>query len=143
MTTDNVERPPGWLRVLLSVIACGLLGIILVAVWLQPDSRGFGTHEQLGLPPCQFMSATGLPCPHCGMTTSFTNIVRGNFDTAWMANPMGIPLFAAVILSIPWCFATSFTGRWIGTQEPFRWFVGGSIFYLVLALLAWAIRVCL
>lgn len=143
MTIDNVERPPKRLRILLSLIACGLIGIIAAAVWLKPDSRGFGTHEQLGLPSCQFKTMTGLLCPHCGMTTSFTNIVRGNFDAAWMANPLGIPLFAAVALSIPWCLATSFTGRWIGTREPFRCFVFGAIIYLVLAVISWAVRILL
>lgn len=143
VSTDNVNRPTGWLRVLLALIACGLLCLFVVALRLEPDPRGFGTHQQLGLPACQFRSLTGLHCPHCGMTTSFSNIVRGRFDAAWQANPLGIPLFTVLALSVPWCLATSVAGRWIGTQEPFRWLVFGTIFYLVLALILWGVRILL
>ena len=34
-----------------------------------------GTHQQLGLPPCNFVTLTGYPCPACGMTTSFALLV--------------------------------------------------------------------
>ncbi|NBO19844.1 MAG: DUF2752 domain-containing protein, partial [Proteobacteria bacterium] len=43
--------------------------------WLTPDARGLGTHEQLGLPPCGFYLWYGLPCPSCGMTTSWPHFL--------------------------------------------------------------------
>ncbi|MCI0660998.1 MAG: hypothetical protein L0220_07990, partial [Acidobacteria bacterium] len=35
---------------------------LIIARILQPSSRGVGTHEQLGLPPCPFLHLTGIPC---------------------------------------------------------------------------------
>ncbi len=143
MAQTSVKQPdlPGTkLRLLLGVIALGLLTIFVIAIRLKPDPRGFGTHQQLGLPPCQFKTLTGIRCPHCGMTTSFSNIVRGKFDAAWKANPLGILLASALALCIPWLLATAFTGRWIGTQEPFQYFVFGTIGYLTLAMIVWVFR---
>jgi len=81
------------------LIAVVLLGVALVtaAASVQPDPRGFGSHEQLGLPPCGFALATGLPCPTCGMTTSFAYFVRLRPVDAARANPVGAILFLVVV----------------------------------------------
>jgi len=117
--------------------------IFVIAIRLEPDERGFGTHQQLGLPPCTFRTFTGVLCPHCGMTTCFTNLVRGNFTAAWTANPAGIPLATAFALGIPWCLAVAVSGRWLGTQEPFKWFVLICLGYLALAVVVWLLRIVL
>ena len=137
---EEAERPGNWQRLSLGVIALGFVTIFVIAIYLKPDPRGFGTHQQLGLPPCTFKALTGFGCPHCGMTTSFSNIVRGRFDAAWMANPLGILLASAFALSIPWCLGTAFSGRWIWTDRPFQWFVWGMIVYLTLAIAVWLVR---
>ena len=54
------------------LLGAGIVVVFGIAVWLKPDPRGFGTHQQLGLPPCTFRSLTGTNCPHCGLTTSFS-----------------------------------------------------------------------
>lgn len=72
-----------------------------VALWLEPNPQGHGTHTQLGLPPCGFLVVTGLPCPGCGMTTSFSNMVRADVVAAALANPFGIPLSLATMFFIP------------------------------------------
>ena len=59
---------------------------------LEPDPRGFGTHQSLGLPPCTFRALFGIPCPGCGMTTSFSHLVRGNVVQASRANIGGVLL---------------------------------------------------
>ena len=38
---------------------------------IEPDQRGYGTHEQVGLPPCTFIRVFNVRCPTCGMMTSF------------------------------------------------------------------------
>lgn len=69
------------------------LGILLLSIWLNPDDRGFGTHEQLGLPPCPFLYFTAFPCAACGLTTSFSSIAHGHFFRAFSAHPLGPFLF--------------------------------------------------
>lgn len=72
-------------------VACLVLLIIpavfVTAIVLNPDPSGMGTHQQLGLPPCAFLKATGLVCPQCGLTTSFALLVRGRTGEAFRANP--------------------------------------------------------
>ena len=134
------SRPSSGTRFVLAIIASGMLTVFLIAFWLKPDPRGFGTHQQLGLPPCQFRQFLGVSCPHCGMTTSFSNFVRGNFHAAHRANPLGIPLAITWAFCVPWCFSVAITGRWIGTTDPFHWLVFGTIFYLILAFGVWVSR---
>lgn len=68
------------------------LGLLLVAASLSPDPSGTGTHQKLGLPPCGFQAATGLPCATCGMTTSFAHAANGRLDRSLAAQPAGATL---------------------------------------------------
>ena len=87
-------------------IALGLASgvILIVARLLQPSSRGVGTHEQLGLPPCAFLHLTGIPCPSCGLTTSFAHAARLDFYEAFIVQPFGLILFCLTALSVPLSF---------------------------------------
>ncbi|MCB9854353.1 MAG: DUF2752 domain-containing protein [Phycisphaerales bacterium] len=71
--------------------------LLVIAVVLEPSPSGMGTHQALGLPPCGFAYSTGLPCPTCGMTTSFSLTVRGRLYSAIIAQPGG---FALCVLSM-------------------------------------------
>ena len=59
------EGPPiaRWEQSLLTL--AGLSGLILLslAIWLEPNPSGFGTHQQLGLPPCTILFWFDVPCP--------------------------------------------------------------------------------
>lgn len=59
-------------RLVNGVIALATGTVLGIAAWLQPDPAGHGTHLQLGLNQCSFLSATGWACPMCGATTTFT-----------------------------------------------------------------------
>lgn len=74
------------------IVAGGCLAVLLVAAWLQPNPIGIGTHEALHYKPCEFLARTGLPCPSCGMTTSFAWFVRGNVLASLWVQPMGFVL---------------------------------------------------
>jgi hypothetical protein len=89
-----------------AVSAC-LLG---TARALTPDPRGFGTHTQLGLPACLFRHWTGVPCPACGLTTSFAHMARGAFAAAWRSQPVGPMAFMCVICTLPLCVYAAVRG---------------------------------
>ena len=72
------------------------LGITAVAAYLHPDASGHGTHTQLGLPPCPSVLLFNRPCPGCGLTTSFTAFVHGDFGFAFHAHPLGPLMYVAL-----------------------------------------------
>ena len=84
-------------RVAWTVITVGSWAVLALARWLRPDARGHGTHEQLGLPPCAFAAVTGVPCPGCGLTTSFAHMAHGSFVRAFESHLMGPLLFTVVL----------------------------------------------
>jgi Protein of unknown function (DUF2752) len=108
-----------------------------IAVWLSPDGRGFGTHEQLGLPPCQFRVLSGWNCPHCGMTTSFAHFVRGQWISSFQANAAGLLLAMTCVVVGAWCLVIGFSGRWFGPDDPRAWLIRGVMIYLVITLVLW------
>ena len=82
----------------LTVLAVFTLSL---ARWLKPAANGFGTHQQLGLPPCLFFKLTGIPCPSCGLTTSFAHAARLHFFQAVITQPFGVIAFCLTVVSIP------------------------------------------
>jgi hypothetical protein len=73
-------------------VALGCATVLLIAAWLTPDPRGIGSHTELGMPRCEFAYRTGIPCPSCGMTTSFAHFARGNIAASFYVQPMGFVL---------------------------------------------------
>jgi hypothetical protein len=127
-------------RGFLLLLAMGMLLVMVIALWLTPDPRGFGTHLQLGLPECGFRSATGMNCPHCGMTTSFAWFVRGQWLRSFQVNPAGLMLAMSVVVLCPWFLAVAVRGRWIGIRSPGLFFVYGFAGWVLLSLLLWLLR---
>ncbi len=84
-------------RVTALLVFLSAAAILAVAVYLPPDARGFGTHQQLGFGPCGMLLTTGYPCPTCGMTTAFSHTVRGQVVAALRAQASG---FAFAVLTI-------------------------------------------
>jgi hypothetical protein len=103
MTTsfDSASSAPLLQRLLWWSIAVGCLSVLVAAAAIEPDPRGYGTHTQLGFPPCGFLLFTGSPCPGCGLTTAFANGIRGHWSLAASANPLGLALFLAVCFCVP------------------------------------------
>jgi len=107
--------------VIAAVVLAACLTLLGVAVALEPDPQGFGTHESMGLPPCGFKAATELPCATCGMTTSFTHAANGDLLTAFTVQPAGtvlalITAMLAVVsaLSLALGFSMAPLGRVLG-----------------------------
>ncbi len=88
-----------------------LVLFIVLGFVVQPDARGFGTHEQLGLPSCKLMDWTGVPCPGCGVTTSVAFAARGHVFDALRTQPFGL-VVALTIVALPvWALALHFSGQ--------------------------------
>lgn len=79
------------------------LGVTTVAMVLSPDPHSHGTHQQLGLPACPSVIAFHRPCPGCGLTTSFTAMVHGDFAAAFRANMFGPVLYVLFTASALVC----------------------------------------
>ena len=94
--------------------------ILSLSAILEPAPEGHGTHTQLGLPPCGFLSLTGARCPGCGLTTAFTHAVRGEFELAESANPFGLFLFAIVCAAIPVAVVAAFHAWSIDADQTNR-----------------------
>jgi Protein of unknown function (DUF2752) len=137
----DAVHPLGWpIRWLLLVAAGGILGLLVLARKLEPDPSGFGTHTQLGLRPCSFMTATGRPCPACGMTTAFAWVARGRFDRSWQANPAGC-VFA--LLSVPlvfWLVASAVANQPCGFKSLSRPLVIVIVAAVLLSVATWLVR---
>lgn len=107
-------------RMLLVAWSLFLLGGFVLAFCLEPAPQGYGTHQKLGLPPCTFRALVGRPCPSCGMTTSFSHFVRGEFRKSVRTNAAGCLLATFCVLQIPWCWWSVFRGRLYGITDPER-----------------------
>ena len=92
----GTARPGIGLRLRGALLGLPCLGVLWLAHSLTPRQAGYGTHENLGLPACSFLSRTGYPCPSCGLTTSTAAVVHGEFLKAFHAHPMGFVLVAGL-----------------------------------------------
>jgi hypothetical protein len=95
------------------VIAIGVvLALFAIAAKLQPSPLGYGTHQQLGLPPCSSVALVGVRCPACGMTTAWSYAFRGQWVDAWHANAGGLTLVVIALVYIPTLCYYVARGHW-------------------------------
>jgi hypothetical protein len=80
------------------VLLVGWLIMLALGLYLHPEPGLYGTHTQLGLPPCGFLLIFGKPCPTCGLTTSFSAMAHLRPVEAFEAHPGGPLLFAFVTM---------------------------------------------
>jgi len=132
-----------WVRGALAGMALGLVAVFGVALHLDPYQNGqprmMETHMQLGLPPCNFKLLTGLPCPSCGMTTSFALLVRGDWWNSLRANAVGTLLALFCLAFIPWSLYCAVRGRSLFVVSMERATTWTVIIFLALLLVRWAI----
>ncbi|MCF7958228.1 MAG: DUF2752 domain-containing protein [Phycisphaerae bacterium] len=101
--TSPPRRVTGGYRLVAALLAVVCAGVLAVAAKVSPNVSGMGTHRQLNLPACGFLERTGYPCITCGMTTSFSYMVRGQFFRGFTTQPAGA-------LGALLCGATLFVG---------------------------------
>jgi hypothetical protein len=74
------------------------LGVLVTARNLSPDPTGMGTHQQLGLGGCGILLTTGIPCPMCGMTTTFSHLAHFELVDGFCNQPFGLFLFLLTVV---------------------------------------------
>jgi hypothetical protein len=130
-------------RLLSAAIAAACLAVLIIAAVLVPSPTGVGTHTAMGLQPCQFLARTGLPCPGCGMTTSFSWFARGNIEASLYVQPMGMVLAilcAATFWAAAYVAVSAKPVHRLAERIPPRYY----LWYLPsLAIMAWAWKIWL
>ncbi len=121
--TARVYDPPPdrmvrWVRIWLLVLAGGGLLVLGIALWLNPynadgSRKNMATHTQLGLPPCNAVVMWGVPCPACGMTTSFSLLAHGDVVGSAKANWVGTLMAAYGLFLIPWAVVSAARGKYL------------------------------
>lgn len=119
-----------------------LIGLV-IARSVEPDPRGFGTHEQLGFSPCFFQRWTGYPCPTCGATTAWSHALRGNVGRALMANSGGVISCLAALVGAPWLLLSAVLGRWLIFRPSLRLLLTLAGVWLLVVLCDWLRRLFL
>ncbi|QDT15838.1 DUF2752 domain-containing protein [Alienimonas californiensis] len=154
MTSDPAPPPPAPLsasgRAAAAILLVGLIGGFALARSLTPSEAGLGTHQQLGLPPCTVRVLCGLPCPACGMTTSFAHFTRGQWAGSLSANSGGFLLALLCLGLIPILARAALTGRLAfprlgrrgdaSAARPEWWGVVGLSLVGAVTLIDWAFR---
>lgn len=117
------------------VMCVSMLGM---GVYLTPSSDGLGTHQELHLPPCGWLTAFGIPCPTCGCTTAVSYFSHGHLIRSFLTQPFGfvVGLLGAVL--VPLCLMGMVTGSWVGPSMfwlgwHWRYWVFGTLGILVLS----------
>ncbi len=100
-----------WQRVGASISGLIVLALLIIASTLEPNPEGFGTHQQLGLPPCTSVVLFGWRCPACGMTTSWALLLHGRIVEALATNVAGVAFALIAIAYLPASCYFTLVGR--------------------------------
>jgi hypothetical protein len=123
-------------RLLFSNLAIPIVwgAAIALSLFLTPNPKGYGTHQQLGLPACTFHALTQKLCPTCGLTTSITYLTKGDVASAQKAHAGGLLLFVYTgVVSLILFFSFLFRFR-IVLPRSWLLLINLAIFGAVLAL---------
>jgi len=97
--------------VLLCLTTLAALLLVVFALYVEPDPRGYGTHQKLGLPPCLPMELWELPCPGCGVTTSVALAARGEYLASFTNQPFGFLIALGIPLGFVVAWIVHLRGR--------------------------------
>lgn len=116
-------------------------GVVLATGWLlAPAKAGFGTHQALGLPACTWPQRFGVPCPSCGMTTSFAYATKGRLIESFTAQPMGCLLAIATGMAFVGSAWSLVSGRTVWPVYERLWSARVGWLLAIAALLAWGYK---
>lgn len=97
--------------IVLGVALGGLALLVVLGLLVDPDPRGFGTHEKLGLPACKPMVWWNVPCPGCGVTTSLALLAHGHPWASLVNQPFGFAFALVLVAFAAWAIVQAVKGR--------------------------------
>lgn len=104
--------------------------ITAIGIYLNPSPAQHGTHRQLGLPSCPSVIFFDRPCPGCGMTTSWSWMVRARLVEAFQCNAFGPILYLAFTASALACGWYWFKKvRFDTNTRPMNWALGVLVIF--------------
>lgn len=124
----------------MALFALALLAPLVVAGLLTADARGYGTHQQLGLPPCTFLVLFGYRCPSCGMTTAWANLAQGRLVAALETHVVGTLLGGIDLTAGLWLLLVAWRGRWLGWEPSTTTSAWVAVLLTVVMLVEWGVR---
>lgn len=119
------------------VVVLTAAGLVLLLARATPDPSGFNTHVQLGMQPCGWPAAHGIPCPTCGVTTSACLLVHGRILDALLNQPFGAVATAAGLGLAAWCAFCLARGRSIFAELAMWPLWRGGFIAILLLLASW------
>ncbi len=127
-----------------AVVSLGALSVLLTAVMLKPSGEGHGTHTQLGMPDCAWTASLDMPCPTCGMTTSFAYAAGGDLLASLATQPLGFLLVIGTAATVWGGAHTALSGVRLGpvlgslTTKWVMWALGiGAVGAWVYKIITW------
>lgn len=111
---------------------------LVIGSFLTPSPDGFGKHRGLfGLPPCEFYTRTGYPCPTCGCTTAVAHFAHGEILSSLLTQPFGFTFAAVALVAVVIASIGLVTGKYVGPDRftlAWHWrklFFGGLGIFLM------------
>ncbi|MFG0327734.1 MAG: DUF2752 domain-containing protein [Phycisphaerales bacterium JB037] len=137
----RLPRSPLGERLAWGVAAALCLTLLGVAAGLQPASEGMGTHTQLGFPDCSWPMVAGIPCPACGMTTSFALAADASLLESARTQPFAAILAILTATGVWFAGYAAVTGARIGGY--LRELLAPRVMYgfVALLLVAWVYKI--
>jgi hypothetical protein len=89
-----------WFTDVVFLSICG--AIVLAAALLTPSTEAVSLFGMEVPVLCSWRQLTGMGCPGCGLTRSFTFMAHGRVVEAFRLNPLGPPMFLFVAVQVPW-----------------------------------------
>lgn len=128
-------------RAVAAVVALGCAGVLGVAAIMTPSATGLGTHRQLNMPECGWITIMDVPCMTCGMTTSFSHAVRGDLLRSFLAQPFGFVLALATAMAFIVSLHVALTGSQLAQPFARLWNARAAWLIALFAAGAWVFKV--
>jgi hypothetical protein len=138
--------PPTQDRVVGGALFLPTATVLAIATQLAPSPTGYGTHLQLGLGSCSFLRIFGIPCPMCGMTTTFAHLAHLEIVAGAANQPFGLVLFLMAVggLALGTLELVAPRGRWRSVARWIERREGAVAAFLLIGLIAgWSYKIAL